>query len=472
MLGTLLSLFLVSCICSASIAGTVLADAAEAQDWPRVQRLLLAEVPSATQPDGMTALHWATYHGDKSTVTRLLVADADPNAKTRYAVTPLSIACEAGRAAITKQLLLAGADPNQRLPGAITPLMLAARSGDAATVRELLHHGAKIHSAEGRRQTALMFAAAAGAGNVVDVLVASGADIEATSRSGFTALMFAARDGRGAAMKRLLAAGAKPGAVITKGGGGRAPRKGTSALLMAVESGHYQLALELVRHGADPNDQRSGYAPLHALSWARRPQYGDNPKGDPPPRGSGSVAPLRFVRELVAAGADVNLRLKKGGAGKADLNPRGATPFLLASHTADLPLMQTLLDLGADPTITNADGTTPLITAAGVGSISVGEHPGSIEEVEAALRLLIDLGADVNAVDKNHQTAMHGAAYRSYPETVALLAELGANPAVWNVKNHHKSTPIDVAKGRRPGSLKPSPETVAALRAAMGKPSN
>ena len=53
------------------------------------------------------------------------------------------------------------------------------------------------------------------------------------------------------------------------------PCYGMSPLLLAVESGHFELALQLVEHGADPNDQRSGYTPLHAVSWVRKANLGE-----------------------------------------------------------------------------------------------------------------------------------------------------------------------------------------------------
>ena len=77
--------------------------------------------------------------------------------------------------------------------------------------------------------------------------------------------------------------------------------------------------------------------------------------GDPPPIGSGTMTSLQLVRELVKHGADVNTRLKEGRAGRGRLNQKEATPFLLAADTADVPYMKLLLELGADPTLTNAD---------------------------------------------------------------------------------------------------------------------
>ena len=56
----------------------------------------------------------------------------------------------------------------------------------------------------------------------------------------------------------------------------------------------------------------------------------------------------------------------------------GTTPFLLATKSLDLPFMQTLLDLGADPALKADDGTTAVMVAAGVGQGqgSAGAAPG------------------------------------------------------------------------------------------------
>src|SRR5262249_34833507 len=134
--------------------------------------------------------------------------------------------------------------------------------------------------------------------------------------------------------------------------------KTTTALLLALENGHFELAAELLTAGADPNAQPSGYAALHAISGIRKPIRGD---GDPPPQGSGNLSSLDIVRKLAEHGADINLQLKKGDAGRGKFTTTGATPFLLAARTGDVPLMKLLLELGADPTIASADKSPPLL---------------------------------------------------------------------------------------------------------------
>src|SRR5438034_8541646 len=131
----------------------------------------------------------------------------------------------------------------------------------------------------------------------------------------------------------------------TRKSSGKGPKKGMSSLVLAVENGHFDLAVALLEAGADPNDQRSGFTALHTLSWVRKPNRGDGDDGDPAPIGSGTLGSLELVKKLVEHGADVNMRLKRGASGRGVLSKVGATPFLLASVTADVPLMRTLLAL-------------------------------------------------------------------------------------------------------------------------------
>lgn len=456
--------------CGAASPALRLVDAVERQDWALSDSILdsssnVSDLLQQSQPDGMTPLHWAVVHGNAKYTRRLLVDGADPNAVTYFNVTPLSIACRSGHVKITKALLTHGADPDARLPGKMTALMLASRGGNVDLCRLLIEHDADVAATERAGQSSLMFAAAEGHADVINLLLDNGAKLDRTLSSGFSAICFAARQGRIEATMTLLERGADVNTTMApKRTNGRNPRKGMTPLMLAVESAHYELAMKLIHRGADPNGESSEYAPLHALCWVRRPGKGDNPAGDPAPRGSGRLSSLDFVRQIVDAGADANLQLRRGKAGKGLINPRGATPFLLAAQRVDLPLMRLLLELGADPHLVNADGVNALMAAAGIGTDHVGEHAGTPEEVDEAVRMLVDLGLDINAVAKNGETAMHGAAYRCFPQTIRLVAQLGAKQETWDHKNKYGWTPMDIAKGYRPGSFKPDPATIEALR--------
>jgi ankyrin repeat protein len=463
-------LFLLAGSSVADQSSSPLADAAEKKDRAKLADLLKQGVEvNASQVDGMTALHWAAYHDDQEATKFLIRAGANVKTANRYGVTPLSLACTNGNTEIVELLLKAGADPHTTLRGGETALMTAARTGRTGPVKALLARGADVNAKDRKSQTALMWAAADGHADVVRMLLAAGANFRTPLPSGFTPLLFAAREGRIDVVRVLLKAGADPNeAIRSQKSVPRGPKPGTSALLLAVENGHFEVAIVLVEAGADPNDQRTGFGALHMISWVRKPSRGDDEEGNPPPNGSGKLTSLEFVKEMVANGAKLNLPLKKGVTGRGILKRAGATPFLAAASTADVALMRTLLELGADPSIPNADRTTPLMAAAGVGVGAPEEAPGTEPEVLEAIARLLKLGADVNAVDNNGETAMHGAAYRNHPKVVQLLADKGAKIELWNRANRTGLTPLVIAEGHRPGlNFRPSPETVAALHRVM-----
>ena len=114
-----------------------------------------------------------------------------------------------------------------------------------------------------------------------------------------------------------------------------------------------------------------------------------------------------------------------------------------------------------------ADGTTPLLVAAGVGSRAPEEEAGTEGERLETLAWLLERGGDVKAVDGNGETAMHGAAYKNVPGVVEWLAENGADMAIWNRKNKKGWTPLMIAQGFRPGNFKPDAATIEAIERVM-----
>lgn len=450
-----------------------LADATEKMDRPGVRALLKQRADvNAPQADGMTALHWAAYHDDQDIAGLLLRAGANARAANRYGVTPLALACTNGSAGMVDLLLNAGADPNAALPGGETPLMTAARTGSLETVKALLSRGAAVDAKdENRGQTALMWAAAEGHAAVVQELIAAKADFRTRLSSGFTPLLFAVREGQLPVVRVLLEAGADVNEMIPvdgakrRGYGGRLPAAGTSALLLAVMNAHFELAAELLDAGANPNVDLTGYTVLHGMTAVRKPGVGDN---DPAPAGSGGTSSLELVKKLAAKGADLNARMtKRVNLNNTRANELGATPFFLAALTADAELMKTLAALGADTRLTNVENSTPLMAAAGLATRSPGEDAGTESEVLEAVQVLLDLGADVNAVDNNGETAMHAAAYKNLPRVVKFLAGKGARIDVWNKEDKFGWTPLAIAVGYRFGNFKPSPDTEAAVREVM-----
>jgi uncharacterized protein len=239
---------------------------------------------------------------------------------------------------------------------------------------------------------------------------------------------------------------------------------GTSALVVAVMNANYELAAFLLDRGADPNADAQGWTALHQIAVSRKPNTGINLPGPVP---SGDVSSLELVRQLVAKGADVNGRVKKEirDGYRSNLNRIGATPFLLAARAPDLDLMRVLLQLGADPMLTTDHGASALMVAAGVGMWAPGESPGTAEEAAEGVKQLIDIGLDVNRVDKNGDTALHGAALRGADDAIKLLVQAGAR---LDVKNKLGHTPWRVAEGIfASNTFKRNPQTAALLRQLM-----
>jgi len=471
---------LVAAAISAQTHASALADAVESQDEALIRRLLDERVDvNATQVDGMTALHWAVYLDDANLAGLLLRSGADVNGENRYGIAPLSLAASNGSSAVVTLLLEAGADPDKSLQGGETMLMIASRSGSLDAVKALLAAGADPNALERRDQTALMWAAAEGHATVIEALIDAGAEIDATLGSGFTPLFFSVREGHIDVALALIEAGVDVNGILqrirdrTQRSGNNAStqaiNRGLSPLLMAVRNGHFELAIELVKVGADPNDERSGFTPLHTMSWVRKPDASD--RGDPAPVGSGNLSSLEFIRELVALGADVNLTLPEGAPRQPNSATRvesgGATPLLLAADRADVTLMRLFLELGANPFMSNLRSTTPLMVAAGLGTTAPEEEAGTELEALEVTRLMLELGAEVNAINEENNTAMHGAAYGMFPAVVELLAAHGADPPIWNRENDRGWTPLFIAEGYRFGLPRPSRPTIQVIERLM-----
>ena len=405
--------------------------AARSADADAVRALLRSSADvHASETDGMTALHWAAQRDAVNIVDLLLDAGADGSAQNRYGVTPLTLAATNGNAAIVARLLAAGADPNARLAGGETVLMTAARTGQVDVINALLAAGADPNAhEEARRQTALMWAAAENNVDAIITLVAGGADVaartsdltadDAQSGPSFTALLFAVQLGQRSAVRALLEVGADVDDQFPDG---------TSALVVAAMNGQHEVGVFLIDQGADVNAADQGWNALHQTIRLRRTNIGHLP----PPEGQGNLNNMDLIEKLLAAGIDVNAPMiadfRDGYRNR--LNRVGATPFLLASKNVDTEVMRVLLDAGADPLIPNTDLTTPLMVAAGVDVWNPGEDGGSTTEHEPealeAVKMLVELGNDVRAVNDRGETPLHGAAYRGAPSIVDYLVEQGA----------------------------------------------
>ncbi len=458
---------------AALVAGPVAGSAAEVtanRDVPLIAAVRAGDVEAVrafvvdatvdvnqTEADGATALHWAVHRNGAILVDLLLDAGADVAATNRYGVPPIALAAENGNATILEALLDAGADPNAALPEGETVLMTAARAGDADAIRLLLVRGADPNARDGfRGQTALMWAASRNNAAAIHALAELGADIHARTETGgrppsgsrmfyaphptgFTALMFAARGGHLDALRVLLETGADINDMLSDG---------QSALVVAVANANWELADYLLDRGADPNLAGAGWNAIHQLLRTRRMNTGF---GFPAPIPTGSVDSIDVLKKMIALGGDINARMTVNGMKDGQrnrLNRLGATPFFLAAKVTDTEAMRVLIDAGADTLTPNADGTTPLMVAAGVAIWNPGEDGGSLkgqeDEVLEAVRICVEQGADVNAANYRGMTALHGAAFRGINSVVDYLVEQGAD---LDARTVHGWSPLAVAEG-------------------------
>jgi ankyrin repeat protein len=415
---------------------------------------LAVTVTAADDPDGTTPLHWAVRANDIDAAQRLLHAGANPDAANRYGVTPLSLAAENASAPLIQALLQAGAQST----GAI--LMTAARTGNGEVVRMLLARGADANARENSLgETALMWAAAENHSEAVRALIEHGADPNARSdklvypkdrfglegvttilpRGNWTALMYAARQGSLEATRALAESGADLNL---------ADPDGTTALALAILNGHFDTAAILAEKGADPNiADVTGMAGLYAAVDMNT--LGEI-YGRPARKFTDKLTALDLLPILLAHGADPNATLKAATLTRAHTPGEpslgeGTTPLMRAAKNGDVAAMRVLMDHGADASLKQKNGTTTLMLAAGVGRGTgvFAKDYATEAELLAAVKLLVESGADLNAVNDAGQTALHIAAQAS-DGIVKYLAEHGAN---LDAKDKQGRTALDVAMG-------------------------
>jgi ankyrin repeat protein len=487
----LMAILWVSGVADASERDVRLPQAAAAQDREGVRALLRQKVDAdSARADGVTALLWAAHWNDREMVDLLLAAGANVNAADDHGVTPLARACENASDAMVTQLLAAGADPNLAQVSGLTPLMIAARTGNTTVVKALLAHGAAVNAATAEAQaTPLMWALAEPHAEIVRVLVEAGANVRASTTKGFTPLMFAARNGDIELARVLIAAGADVN---------ERSADGTHVLPYAITAAQDQFALFLLEQGADPNGTINDIPALHAAAgsigtwlgeWARRhAMTGGFGLG----AAAGTLRPdrrLALVKALLAKGADPNGRItgsamfmnyigypKKGAfepfaTGTGDLF--GATPLWVAAYAANgdvggfggdggrnfdgavplseatIQILRDLLTAGADPHLTTVDGTTPLMVAAGLGRATF--QPGlkrgrPSPTAEEAVKVLLDAGSNIDAVNEADFTALHGAAFRGLNEVLKILVDRGA---AINARDFRGRTAFRIAEGAK-----------------------
>jgi ankyrin repeat protein len=424
------------------------ADAAMRGDKSAVRTLLQQKADvNAPQIDGTSALDWAVEANDLELADLLLRDGAKVSAANQAGATPLLLATQNGNAAIIERLLTAGANPNAPLTKTSdTALMMAARTGKAEAVKVLLDHGAQVNAKETwGGTTALMWAVSERHPDVAKLLIEHGADVNAksyfvpsASGRGFegatpvppkpnqpieefasgmlTPLMFAAREDDPESAKLL----AKAGADLNAQGG-----DGKDALSLALFDGSYDVADFLIDSHANVNQKDAQrFTPLF---WAV-----DRRNMETAPNFPWMVTrdPLPIIKKLLDAGADTNVLINSTPRARMrEGSPRivYATSLMRAAFSGDIELVKLLLAHGADAHIISSDRETTLMAASGEGFINGYHRARPPAERLEVVKLLVEMGEDVNAADNYGITPLMDASNLGDLNVVKYLVEKGAD---------------------------------------------
>ncbi len=262
----------------------------------------------------------------------------------------------------------------------------------------------------------------------VSALLRRGADANSKDQDGATPLMQAALYGEPGLLKLLLDKGADPNA---------RNKVGATALLWSVHD--LRKVRLLLQKGADVNARsEGGKLPLLLAAYYSRSaetvkfllEHGADLRATDN-RGAGVLlfaaqgGDLDTIRLLLDKGVDVNAgttgafvetRFGNLGPPPGSEPERGVTALMAAAYSNDAAVARLLLDRGANVNAVATDGVTALIAGANRGG-------------GALIRTLVEKGADLNLVDPLGRTPLILMAAGDYtePETIRLLLEKGAD---------------------------------------------
>lgn len=227
-------------------------------------------------------------------------------------------------------------------------------------------------------ETALHLACHEGYLDLVQILLHVGADPVAKDSDGNTALLVALKRGHQKCVTLLLKAAAKENWGI----------KPDDALHLACQNGYSDMVQTLLDVGADlgAKDSDGNTALLVALK-----------------RGHGNCVIL-----LLRAIASEFWGIKPDDV----VTQFGETALHLACQKGYLDLVQTLLDVGADPGRSTICGDSPL-------------HLAALEGHAEVVKLLLEAGAQKDSLTSNGGTALHLAAWKGHRGVVDLLLKTG-----------------------------------------------
>ena len=198
---------------------------------------------------GARPLSHAARSGHPQMVDLLLARGAPIDARNLAGATALYFAAEGSHISIAQRLIERGADVKLTGRSGISPVAAAAYAGNDVIVEALLDHGADARTADETGKPPIIYAAAGARLDVLKRLLARNIDVNARYSNDLTVLMWAAGPDdkapeaqAGQVISYLLDAGAR---IDDRDDRGR------TALMIAAEGGHEEIADLLVARGSD-----------------------------------------------------------------------------------------------------------------------------------------------------------------------------------------------------------------------------
>ena len=271
--------------------------------------------------------------------------------------------------------------------------------------------------------TALHWAVRANDLEMTEMLLGAGAKPSAANQSGATPMLLAAMNGSAAILERLIRAGADPNAPVSD--------TGDTALMIAARTGKVDAVKVLLDHGANVNAKET-WGGTTALMWSVAELHPEVTKllVD---RGADANAKSSFVPSASGRGFEgASAIVPKPNQTTEELASGWMTPLMFAARENDLASARVLVQAGADLNAVGGDGKDALGLALFNGSYDVAS-------------LLIESHANVNHADAQRFTPLFWAVDRRNMETapnfpwmvttdplplIKQLLDAGANPNV------------------------------------------
>lgn len=199
---------------------------------------------------GARPLSHAARFGHLPVVDLLLARGAPIDARNLAGATALYFAIDGDNTAVAQRLIERGADVNLAGRGGVTPLAVAAYRGNDGIAEALLARGADDRVADDTGKPPIVYAAAAGWSDVVTRLLARNVDVNARHANDLTLLMWACGPDESALENQSI----KVVQLLLDAGAHIDDRdaRGRTALMIAAEGGHANIANLLLARGADP----------------------------------------------------------------------------------------------------------------------------------------------------------------------------------------------------------------------------